>query len=147
MIEITEEGIEAIIQISRGDLRKTINILQTASTVGKIIDSETIYSIVGRANPKEIVDMLLTALNGDFIKSRDKLRIIMSKYGLPGSQIVKQIHSEIFRLKISDSWKVTLIDTVGEIDFRLLQGSSEEIQLSALLAKLAEAGQKIKQVY
>jgi len=52
-IKISEEGIEAILEISGGDLRRTTNILQTAASVGKKIDAETVYSVVGRANPYE----------------------------------------------------------------------------------------------
>jgi DNA polymerase III delta prime subunit len=33
---------------------------------------------------------------------------------------------------------------VGEIDFRLVEGSDEEVQLSALLARLVEAGNDLK---
>lgn len=143
-VKIEDDGVGAILEISRGDLRRTINILQAAASLGKKIDAETVYSVIGRANPYDVREMLKLAMNGDFIGSRDKLREMILKYGLAGSDIVKQVHLEIFRLNIPESWKVKLADIVGEIDFRLIQGSSEEIQLSALLAKLTEAGYSIK---
>jgi len=139
-----DDGVEAILEISGGDLRKTVNILQTAASVGKPIDAETVYSVVGKANPSDVRDMLLTALNGDFVGARNKLREMILKYGLAGSDIIRQVHIEIFRLNIPDKWKIKLADTVGEADYRLIQGSNEEIQLSALLAKLTEAGYDIK---
>jgi len=143
-IKISEEGIEAILEISGGDLRRTINILQTAASVGKPIDDETVHSVVGRANPYDVRQMMLTALNGDFAEARKKLREMLLKYGLAGSDVIGQIHSETFRLNVPDKWKIKLADTIGEIDYRLIQGSNEEIQLSALLAKLVEAGSEIK---
>jgi len=143
-VEIAEDGVDAILEVSEGDLRRTINILQAAASLGKPIDAETVYSVLGKANPYDVREMLRLAMNGDFIGARDKLREMILKYGLAGSDIVKQIHSEIFRLNISEKWKVRLADVVGEIDFRLIQGSSEEIQLSALLAKLTEAGFDIR---
>jgi len=143
-VEIAEDGVDAILEVSEGDLRRTINILQAAASLGKPIDAETVYSVLGKANPYDVREMLRLAMNGDFIGARDKLREMILKYGLAGSDIVKQIHSEIFRLNISEKWKVKLADVVGEIDFRLIQGSSEEIQLSALLAKLTEAGFDIR---
>lgn len=33
-----------------------------------------------------------------------------------------------------------MTDVVGEADYRLVEGADEEVQLSALLAKLVEAG-------
>jgi len=143
-VKILEDGIEAILEIGEGDLRKTINILQTAASVGKPIDAEVVYSVVGKANPHDVRDMMLTALNGDFISARNKLRELTQKYGLSGTDIIKQIHSEIFRLNIPDRWKVKLADIAGEIDYRLIQGASDEIQLSALLARLVEVGYEIK---
>ncbi|MCS7120662.1 MAG: replication factor C small subunit [Nitrososphaerota archaeon] len=143
-IQISDDGIEAVLEIGGGDLRRTINVLQTASSVGKPIDAETVYSVVGRANPYDVREMMLTALNGDFIEARNKLREMILKYGLAGSDIITQIHSEIYRLNVPDKWKVRLADIVGEIDYRLIQGSNEEIQLAALLAKLVEVGYEVK---
>jgi len=146
-LTVKEDGVQAILEISGGDLRRTINILQTAASTGKPIDEETVYSVVGRANPADVRGMLLTALNGNFVEARKKLREMLLKYGLAGTDIIGQIHSETFRLNIPEKWKVKLADILGEVDFRLLQGSNEEIQLSALLAKLVEAGAEIKRGY
>ena len=143
-VMVTEDGMKAIIDLGGGDLRRTINILQTAASTGKPIDEETVYSVVGRANPADVREMMLTALNGDFIKAREKLRELLLKYGLAGSDILGQIHNEVFRLSIPEKWKVKIIEIIGETDYRLMQGSNEEIQLSALLAKFVEAGEEIK---
>jgi replication factor C small subunit len=88
--------------------------------------------------------MLKTAISGDFLEARKQLRDMIQKYGVAGSDIIRQIHTEIFRAEIPEVWKVRLADVVGEIDFRLVEGSDEEVQLSALLARLVEAGCDIK---
>jgi replication factor C small subunit len=81
--------------------------------------------------------MLNHALKGDFLKARDDLRNLLVKHGLSGSDIVRQIHSEVFRLPIPEKTRVALIEAIGETDFRLVEGGDEEVQLSALLAHLA----------
>jgi replication factor C small subunit len=89
--------------------------------------------------------MLNTAMKGDFIGSRDKLREMMLKYGVAGSDIIRQVHIEIFKMKdVPEPWKIKLADVIGEVDFRLVQGADEEVQLSSLLARLVEAGYDIK---
>ncbi|MEM1990039.1 MAG: replication factor C small subunit, partial [Candidatus Bathyarchaeia archaeon] len=143
-VDITEDGIEAIIDLSGGDLRKTLNILQTAASVGKTVTADLVYAVVGKANPADIREMMLTALNGDFISARNKLRELTRRYGLAGTDIIRQIHGEVFRLNIPDAWKVKLADFIGEVDYRLVRGATEEVQLSALLAKLVEAGYEMK---
>jgi len=144
-VKLGDKGLEAIFEVSGGDLRRAINTLQAAASLGKLIDADTVYSVVGRANPADVRGMLDLAMKGDFIGSREKLREMILKYGVAGSDIIRQIHIEIFRTKdVPEPWKVKLADVVGEVDFRLVQGSDEEVQLSALLARLVEAGAEMK---
>jgi len=142
-VKILDEGYDAIFEVSGGDLRKATNTLQAAASMGKVIDAETVYSVIGRANPADINEMIKTAMKGDFLGARKKLRDMILKYGVAGSDIIKQIHTAIFRSMLPDSWKVTLSEAIGEADFRLVQGADVEVQLSALLARLTEAGQEL----
>jgi replication factor C small subunit len=143
-VKITEEGLDAIFQVSGGDLRKATNTIQAAASMGKQIDAEIVYSVIGRANPEDINNMIKTAMKGDFLGARKNLREMILKYGVAGSDIIKQIHTAIFRSMLPDSWKVTLSEIIGEIDYRLVQGADEEVQLSALLARLTEVGHDLK---
>ena len=136
-LKFTETGLKSIVEVAEGDLRKSINTLQAASSMSKGITEESVYQVVGRAKPTDVHEMLNHALKGDFIKAREELRHLLVRYGLSGSEIVRQIHSEIFRLAVPEKKRIDLVEAVGEIDFRLVQGGDEEVQLSALLAKLA----------
>jgi replication factor C small subunit len=136
-LKFTDTGLKSIVEVAEGDLRKAINTLQAASSMSKGITEESVYQVVGRAKPTDVHEMLNHALKGDFIKAREELRRLLVKYGLSGSEIVRQIHSEIFKLSIPEKKRIDLIEAVGEIDFRLVQGGDEEVQLSALLARLA----------
>ena len=136
-LKFTETGLKSIVEVGEGDLRKSINTLQAASSMSKGITEESVYQVVGRAKPTDVHEMLNHALKGDFIKAREELRHLLVRYGLSASEIVRQIHSEIFRLAVPEKKRIDLVEAVGEIDFRLVQGGDEEVQLSALLAKLA----------
>lgn len=142
-VKMSDDGLDAIFEVCGGDLRKTTNTLQAAASLGRPIDAETIYSVIGRANPADVREMITLAMKGDFIGSREKLREMILKYGLAGIDIIRQIHIEIFRSGLPEKWKIKLADAIGEIDFRLIQGADEEVQLSALLARLTEAGYEI----
>lgn len=143
-VEVSDDGLDAIFEVCGGDLRKTTNTLQAAASLGRPIDAETVYSVIGRANPADVLEMITLAMKGDFIGSREKLREMILKYGLAGIDIIRQIHIEIFRSGVPEKWKIKLADAIGEIDFRLIQGADEEVQLSALLARLTEAGYEMK---
>jgi len=139
-VKLSSEGVDAIFEVCGGDLRRAINTLQAAASLDKLVDAKTIYSITGRATPADVQKMIKTAIGGDFLGARKQLRDMIQKYGIAGSDIIRQIHTEIFRSDIPEQWKIRLADVVGETDYRLVEGSDEEIQLSALLAKLVEAG-------
>jgi len=85
----------------------------------------------------DVHEMMSHALKGDFLKARDELRGLLVKYGLSGQEIVRQMHSEVFRLTIPEEKRMSMIEAIGDADFRLVQGGDEEVQLSALLAKLS----------
>jgi replication factor C small subunit len=142
-VKLLKDGLDAIFEVCGGDLRKAINTLQAASSLNKPVDSKVVYSITGRASPADVQKMIETAMNGNFLEARKQLRDMIQKYGVAGSDIIRQIHTEIFRGEIPEQWKIKLADIVGEIDYRLVEGSDEEVQLSALLARLVEAGYEI----
>ena len=139
-IDIDDDALEALVHVARGDMRRAVNSLQVAAAQGEKIDVDTIYQTTGLANPEEVKKMLETALSGNFIGARDKLDEIMIEFGLSGQDIIKQIHASYFELSIGDAEKVRLMDKTGEIEFRIIEGSNERIQLEALLAYIVTIG-------
>ena len=139
-VKIDDEALDALVHVARGDMRRAVNSLQVAASMDKTIDVDTIYQTTGLANPEEVKKMIETALKGNFIAARDKLDEIMIEFGLSGQDIIRQIHSSFFELSIDDREKVMLMDKTGEIEFRIIEGSNERIQLEALLAYLVMVG-------
>ena len=139
-VKMDNAALDGLVHVAKGDMRKAVNSLQVAASTGKKIDIETIYQTTGMAHPEEVMKMLDTALSGNFIASRDMLDEIMISYGLSGQDIIRQIHSSFFEMSIPDADKVRLVDKTGEIEFRIVEGSSERIQLEALLAYLVLVG-------
>ncbi|MCK5159366.1 MAG: replication factor C small subunit, partial [Candidatus Heimdallarchaeota archaeon] len=136
-IVITPEGINAIIYVSEGDLRRGTNVLQSSAILGKEITEEEIYKATGKAQPIEIRKMINLAITGAFKDSRKLLLELLIKQGLSAQDVIKQIHREaIVMTDINDKTKVEMIKMIGEVDFRLTEGSNPEIQLTALLAHL-----------
>jgi replication factor C small subunit len=143
-VQLLPDGLEAIFEVSGGDLRRGINTLQGAASTNKPVDAKLVYSVTGKASPSDVQKMLITAISGDFSGARKQLRDMLQKYGVAGVDIIRQIHKEIFKAEIPELLKMKLLTITGEIDYRLVEGSDEEVQLSALLARLVEAGYEMK---
>ena len=143
-IELTSDGLETLIFISRGDLRKAINILQVGASTDKKITAELLYQTSATAKPEDVKNLISTALSGNFMAARNQLYDLLIKYGLSGEDIIKQIHQSIFDLALPDETKVKLIEKAGEIEFRLIEGSNAHIQLEALLANFVLEGSRLR---
>ncbi|WP_394356255.1 AAA family ATPase [Thermococcus waiotapuensis] len=139
-LELTEEGLQAILYVAEGDLRRAINVLQAAAALDTKITDENVFLVASRARPEDIREMMQLALEGNFLKARDKLREILLKQGLSGEDVLIQMHREVFNLPIPEDKKVALADKIGEYNFRLVEGANEMIQLEALLAQFTIMG-------
>ena len=60
-LDIVEEGLDAIYQSAKGDVRKSINLLQAAAANQKLIDDVAIYNLLGNVSPEKVRDMLEVA--------------------------------------------------------------------------------------
>ncbi len=143
-VSYEEKALEVIYELSEGDMRRAINILQASSALGRVT-VDAVYKVVGLAHPKEIREMLRYALRGEFTVARDRLRKLMVNYGLSGNDVIKQIHREIFSsdLDLPEEVRVLIADYTGEIQFRLVEGADDEIQLNAFLAWLSLLGKRL----
>ncbi len=141
-LSLSMESKKALFEVSDGDCRRLENIMQSCAVLGKPLTPELIYSMASVAKPKEVLAILSTALAGNFAESRKRLLELMLEYGLSGVDVIKQIHKEIWHLAVEDRKKVALVDKCAEIEFRMVEGSDEYLQLEALLASVMLAGLK-----
>ncbi|WP_435348391.1 replication factor C small subunit [Haloarchaeobius sp. HRN-SO-5] len=137
-IDVTDDGVDALVYAADGDMRKAINGLQAAAVMGDTVDEETVYAITSTARPEEVEAMVTDALNGDFIAARAKLDDLLTERGLAGGDIIDQIHRSAWEFDLDERAAVRLLDRLGEADYRITTGANERVQLEALLASLAQ---------
>jgi len=140
-LKLTDDAFETLYEVSEGDCRKAINLLQATASVSLDINAEMINMIAASARPKDLKVVLDYALAGDFVSARDKLLDVMLKESVSGTDIIKAIQKEIWNLEIESELKVRLTEKTGETEFRMIEGSDEFVQLQSLLAAFVLAGQ------
>ena len=143
-VNITEDGIDALLYISGGDLRKATNVFQVSSALGSKVDSDTVYKTSSTGRPQDIIKMMELAISGKFKESRDMLDKLLVEYGLSGEDIMRQMHKNVFELDVSEFGKVRFIDKMGEIEFRIIEGSNSRIQIESLLAYFSLVGKEFQ---
>lgn len=136
-IEVTDEGVEAVVYAANGDMRKAINALQAAAVMGEVVDEDAVFTITATARPEEIEAMVTNALDGDFTAARSVLDDLLTGKGLAGGDVIDQLHRSVWEFELEDDAAVRLLDRIGEADYRIAEGANERVQLEALLASIA----------
>tara|TARA_B100000945_G_C20346126_1_gene579867 strand:+ start:104 stop:1060 length:957 start_codon:yes stop_codon:yes gene_type:complete len=138
-VEMDEESCNAIVDVSQGDLRKAITALQVAATIDKNLTRDLIYETTATAPPESLHQYLLACREDGFHAARRRLRELLDAYGLAGTDFVNQLHKELYSADfLIDENKLYLTELMAEIDFRLVEGGGEVLQLDALTARICQ---------
>merc|ERR1712179_104584 len=135
-VNISDEGLEALLETSEGDLRKAITTLQSSSRLSGDENSEDLT----RANVEEITGVIPDSWLNKFIKvarsnSYEKLEVFIDELmyeGYSAHQLINQLHDLIVgdeKEKLSDRQKSVICETLAINESRLLEGASEALQL------------------
>ena len=132
-----KDGIETLLSVSNGDMRKAINVLQATAASGKSISRVEVLNTVGGVDSKEIRNIITLALDHDFDGAKKKLQDLIFVRGVSGADILREFNSEIQNMKLDSSKMLEMFKLIAEIDYRLTEGASPDIQITALLAQIA----------
>jgi replication factor C small subunit len=136
-IEVTDDGVDALVYAAGGDMRKAINGLQAAAVLDETVDEDAVFAITSTARPEDIKEMVQMALDGEFTASRARLESLLVDSGIAGGDIIDQLHRSVWEFDLTERQAVRLMERVGEADYRITAGANEQVQLEALLASLA----------
>jgi len=134
--EYEKGSLNVIAEMSYGDMRKAINILQVAATYSPMITVNSIYEAAGTVHKDWAVQVLTLALKGDISKSKAMLEDAIIKQGISGQDVVEQFHRVVYDLPVSDQLKADILFALGDIDFRISEGAREIIQLESFIGYL-----------
>lgn len=128
---------ELLVTMSKGDVRKITNTLQAASSLDKKVSEKLVEEIMDSVNPKEVDEMVQHAIAGDFFKARDALIKLRTLRGLSGLEILKGIYKQLIDMDLDPKIKIKFVDRIATVEFRIVEGSDEELQIEALLAMMS----------
>jgi replication factor C subunit 2/4 len=130
-IIIKNNVIETLFKITKGDLRKVINLLQRASYINKNIDTELLIDISGQISDTQIDDIwnIVIDKQTDHNKLFKLVREIINE-GFSSIILLNNIFEKIIQdPNITDVNKRKIILIVSKIDYELLDNANETIQL------------------
>uniref|UniRef100_A0A674PLY8 Activator 1 subunit 5 n=1 Tax=Takifugu rubripes TaxID=31033 RepID=A0A674PLY8_TAKRU len=134
VIDITPDGMKAIVTLSSGDMRRSLNILQSTSMAYEKVTEETAYNCTGHPLRSDIANILDWALNKDFTTAYKQILELKTLKGLALQDILTEVHLLIHRVDFPPDIRIGLLIKLADVEHRLASGTDEKIQLSSMVA-------------
>ncbi|KAI3812306.1 hypothetical protein L1987_17013 [Smallanthus sonchifolius] len=138
-LDVTEDGLAALVRLSSGDMRKALNILQSTHMASQQITEEAVYLCTGNPLPKDIEQISYWLLNEPFSDSFKKISDIKATKGLALVDIVREVTMFVFRIKMPSDVRVQLINDLADIEYRLSFGCNDKLQLGSVISTFTRA--------
>ncbi|KAG0038502.1 Subunit of heteropentameric Replication factor C (RF-C) [Podila clonocystis] len=133
-VNITPEGRNALLSLSKGDMRRALNILQACHAGYEIVDQDAIYNCTGQPHPNDIHAVMTSLFNDDFTKAYSTISLLKTMKGMALQDILTEVYNsmEIYE-DLPDNAKVYILDKIADVEYKLSTGSSEKMQLTSLI--------------
>ncbi|XP_059617806.1 replication factor C subunit 5 [Phlebotomus argentipes] len=134
-VSATEDGKQALMTLSGGDMRKVLNVLQSTWMAFKSVTEENVYTCVGHPQKEDIKHITTWLLNEpDFADTVRNIQNLKTLKGLALQDIITEIHGYVHRMELPPRVLCVILIKLAEIEERLAIGCNENPQLSALVS-------------
>lgn len=138
-VKITEDGKTALLALSGGDLRRVLNLLQSAHASYPSITQDVVYMTAGAALPSVIESVLQSLLNDPFEAAYAKILQATAEFGYALCDIITAITTLLVQIELPDAVMSHLLDKCSTIEYRLSHGVSEKLQVGAFVGAFTVA--------
>lgn len=137
-VDIVDEGIDALLTVSRGDMRRILNVLQSThmaamATNARSIGADAIYATTGSPHPGDITSVWNALRADDVATAADALTALRVNKGLALADIIAELLPHVRVADLADSAKIYLYTQLADIEHRLAAGGSEKLNAAALV--------------
>jgi replication factor C subunit 3/5 len=158
-INIRPDAAAALVKLSRGDMRRALNVLQAchassaplpepgqalADVRREPITETTIYDCIAAPHPADvraIRDALLQTT--DFVACLRAVAALKAAKGLALADILTALAEELRKLDVGGAARVAWLEGLSEIEYRLSGGGSETIQTGAMVGVVRNGAELI----
>lgn len=132
---VTEDGVQALLYHSRGNVATSLNTLQVAVILshGEPIGTQAIYTAAIREEIGDVRLLFEAATVGNIIEARKVIDRMLVDNGFTGNEILERLHRIVAGSGEPEHrvarWTIKIADT----NFKMLQAANDRIQLEALV--------------
>ncbi|OJA08646.1 hypothetical protein AZE42_05278 [Rhizopogon vesiculosus] len=138
-VNLTEDGKKALLKLSKGDMRRALNVLQACHAAYTSIGETEIYNCTGNPHPSDIETIVNSMLSDEFTTSYQMILAMKTERGLALQDLISGTYEYVETIEFKPQARVYLLDFLSTTEHRLSAGGSEKMQLSALLGAFKNA--------
>lgn len=100
----------------------------------EVITNETIYNCVAAPHPSDIREIMTTLLTtSDVTSCLNTINTLKANKGLALADILSALSEELQRLEVPAQTRITWLEGLAEVEWRLSGGGSEAVQTGGLV--------------
>lgn len=146
-LSYSPSGLNAILRLSDGDMRKVLNLLQaTAMAFDNQIEEEHVYSCSAAPHPQHIHALLRRLLNDEgFETLTEYVRNEVQLRGYSLTDIITALANYVTDMALPPLSKIYLIKALADLEVRCNKGCDPSIQAATLVGAFTVARAMIKE--
>ncbi|CAI2375344.1 unnamed protein product [Moneuplotes crassus] len=137
-LKVTKGAKESIITLSEGDMRKVLNILESASLAHDKISEEDIYSCTGKPSPSDTEKIMESLLQDDFKEAFETFMTLKTAKSLTLEDLVRSLHKSVMSTDLNNKIKIFLVKRLANVEQRIAIGCNEKLQVSSIVGAFIE---------
>jgi len=135
-VTLTDDGLDAIMRLSCGDMRRMLNTMQSAHLAFETVDEKSVHLCLGQPLPKDIQTIFDALMNASFQNAYETIWTLMSTQGLALVDVLARLVDRyVLRgVKLPPPVRSFLLQKLADIEHALSGATTDKIQLGAIVA-------------
>ncbi|RNA30478.1 replication factor C subunit 5 [Brachionus plicatilis] len=133
-VDITEDGMKAVVHLASGDMRKALNIMQSTHLAFNKVNEENVYNCVGHPSKNDMLRVINSLLNDDFTTIYNKLIHLKTLKGYALQDILTEVSRFVQMIELPTKALIHVLEKLSDIEYRLSNGTNEKLQMSSLIS-------------
>ncbi|GJJ11281.1 Subunit of heteropentameric Replication factor C(RF-C) [Clathrus columnatus] len=109
-VNISSDGTQALLKLSKGDMRRALNVLQACHAAYNLISEDEIYSCTGNPHPSDIEAMVNAMMSNEFTTAYQTITRLKAERGLALQDLITGAYDYLESLELPPQSRVYLLD-------------------------------------
>lgn len=141
--QTTPDGIDAILRLSAGDMRRVLNLLQATAMSSNVVDETSVYLTSGAPLPKDVDEIMNFLMNHSFQAACERISSICLSKGYALADVLSDLTEKLTCLEMDSVPLAMLLDGMSGVEHRLAFGTDEKLQIASLVGVFVKTRQSI----